>query len=182
MTKPNIILDLDNTLISSVPLEDIDNIKNFKNKSQLFSHYIMDDYYVVFERPYLQHFLTFLFKHFNVSIWSAASKNYVLSIVDNVILTNPNRKLQHILFSYHCSLSKKYKKGSVKKLQMLWDSLKLKEYNNNNTIIIDDLNNVKHHQPDNCYHIKPFEFTDNDSNRDRELFHLIKYLKNIKPN
>jgi TFIIF-interacting CTD phosphatase-like protein len=178
MTKPNIFLDLDNTVISSVPLEEISTIKKFNAKSDLFSYYIMDDYYVVFERPYLQHFLDFLFKHFNVSVWSAASKNYVLSIVNNVILKNPNRKLQHILFSYHCSLSKKYKKGAVKKLQMLWDDLKLNPYNQENTIIIDDLNNVKEHQPDNCYHIEEFEFKHSNSHKDRELLKLIKYLKN----
>ena len=40
-----------------------------------------DYYYVVFERPYLQSFLDYIFDKFNVYVWTAASKDYALYII-----------------------------------------------------------------------------------------------------
>ena len=98
--KPNIILDLDQTIISSEPFESLDNKKHEK-KIKLFNYKNMDDYYLVFERPGLQKFLKFLFKNFNVSVWTAATKDYALFIIENMILKNKkNRHLDYIFFSY----------------------------------------------------------------------------------
>jgi hypothetical protein len=133
MNKPNIILDLDQTLISSEPFESFDNKKHEK-KTKLFKYKNMDDYYLVFERPGLQKFLKFLFKNFNVSVWTAATKDYALFIIENMILKNKkNRHLDYIFFSYHCDISKKLTKNS-KDLSLLWKTYKLKGYSKNNTI------------------------------------------------
>ena len=56
----NIILDLDQTIISGEPSEEYDFEKN-KNKASKFKFEVMDDLYIIFERPDLQKFLTFLF-------------------------------------------------------------------------------------------------------------------------
>ena len=63
--KINVILDLDSTLICAEPIESLP-----KGDFSEFKVYNMDDYYKVFERPYLQEFLDFLFANFNVSIWT----------------------------------------------------------------------------------------------------------------
>jgi TFIIF-interacting CTD phosphatase-like protein len=180
--KINIVLDLDNTIISAVPVEDFPWGDESKKKVEKLKLHNMEDYYLVFERPGLQDFLDYIFENFNVSVWSAASKNYVLYIIENIIYQKPGRKLHHIFFSYHCNLSKKLYNGGLKQLDMLWDCFDLSLYNSSNTIIIDDLKRIKKIQPCNCYNIKPFEFTDEDSYKDNELSILKKYLEDIRKN
>ena len=181
--KLNIILDLDNTILSAIPLEEFPWSEDNKEKSTNFTIHNMEDYYIVFERPYLQEFLDYIFEHFNVSIWSAASKNYVLFIIDKIIIGNKkNRKLNYIFFSYHCSLSKKLCNGGLKQLNMIWDIFRLDGFNKSNTFIVDDLEKVKKIQPCNCYNIKPFEFLDSGSENDKELKKLMKHLETLDLN
>ena len=107
--KPKFIFDLDQTIISGEPIEEYDFEKN-KKKAAKFRFETMENYYIIFERPYLQQFLTFVFKNFDVSVWTAASKDYALFIIEKIIIAgNKDRKLDYIFFSYHCGLSKKYK-------------------------------------------------------------------------
>lgn len=179
--KINILLDLDQTLISAESTSDY-NFKKNKSKSNKFTFYDMDGYYIVFERPDLQPFLDNLFANFNVSIWTAASKDYALFIIDKIILQNkPKRKLDWVFFSYHCDISKKIKKGS-KSLEILWDVYKIPGYNKNNTFILDDYDEVYNTQPNNCIIAKAFEFEDSDSNQDDFLKQLSEKLKDLKKN
>ena len=175
--KFNILLDLDQTLISAEALEEYDAVKN-KAKSEKFKSETMDEYYIVFERPGLQEFLTYLFDNFNVSIWTAASKDYALFIIDKFILnpTKLGRKLDWIFFSYHCDISKKIKKGS-KMLDMMWNEYKIDGYNKDNTIILDDYDEVYKIQPNNCIIAFAFEFTDDDSDKDRFMYDLKEAMK-----
>ena len=87
MTKKkfNVFLDLDQTLISAEANDEFD-FNNSKEKSKKFTSYDMDGYYIVFERPGLQDFLDYLFANFNVSIWTAASKDYAIFIIDKLYL------------------------------------------------------------------------------------------------
>ena len=94
--KGHIILDLDQTLISAEPSEEYNFAKN-REKSKKFVFHDMDGYYVVFERPGLQSFLTYLFDNFNVSIWTAASKRY--SLLKNLLLQEI-RIAKSTLFSF----------------------------------------------------------------------------------
>lgn len=176
--KINIILDLDQTLICAEVTEEF-NFKKYKQKMLSFDFENMDGYYVVFARPGLQAFLDFLFANFNVSVWTAASKDYALFIIDKFILTKPDRNLDFIFFSYHCDLSKR-DKGGLKDLSMLWDAYGLQNYNVHNTLIIDDNVEVKRIQPCNCYMIKAFEFQQEGSENDMELDRLTDKLKYFK--
>ncbi len=176
--KLNVILDLDQTLISAEELSSFD-FKKYKKKIQLFNAKMMDDSYIVFARPHLDAFLDYLFENFNVSIWTAATKSYALFIINNFIKTKPNRKIDFIFFSYHCDYSMKCKKG-LKNLSILWDNFGLKGYNKDNTVIIDDNDKVKRLQVCNCYAIPPFEFTDKDSEEDTELLSLIGKLEALR--
>jgi TFIIF-interacting CTD phosphatase-like protein len=178
--KPNILLDLDATLISAEASEDFD-FEQYKEKSKLFRSDDMDGYYIVYSRPHLQEFLDYLFEHFNVTIWTAASKDYALFIIENIILNNiKDRKLDFIFFSYHCDWSKHKKKYS-KELSMLWDIHKIPGYNENNTVIIDDFKkDVYKCQTNNCIIAPPFEFTDQNSENDTFLKNIIPSLQKMK--
>lgn len=174
INKPNMLLDLDNTIICAEAYEEYDK-KKYKKKEDLFRHDDMDGYYIVFSRPYLQEFLDYAFENFNVTVWTAASKDYALFIIENIILNkNPDRQLDFIFFTYHCDLSKKQMKWS-KNLCMLWDIHNLSGYDKNNTIIIDDyISEVHKHQPNNCIISPAFEFIDKGSENDT-------FLKDILP-
>ena len=176
--RTNLIFDLDQTLISAEDWDTQEFNKN-KKKAKKFTFHDMDGYYIVFERPNLQSFLDYAFANFNVSVWTAASKDYALFIIDNIILTKPDRHLDWIFFSYHCDISKK-KKGGTKDLDMLWDEYKLTGYNKNNTIILDDYDEVYNTQPDNCIIAVPFEFEQEDSENDRYLQDLQESLATVK--
>jgi TFIIF-interacting CTD phosphatase-like protein len=179
--KCNFILDLDQTLISAEATEEYDFNKHTA-KAKKFDFEDMDGYYIIFSRPYLQTFLDFIFKHFNVSVWTAASKDYALFIIDKIIIGNrPNRKIDWVFFSYHCNVSNK-KKGGSKNLSMLWDIYKCRGYHPYNTIILDDYDEVYDTQPDNCIIAKPFEFLDKASYNDTFLKDLMPHLLKMKQN
>lgn len=175
--KINFILDIDETLLSAIPTEEIDFDK-IKKKAKKVKYEQMEDYYILFLRPHLDKFLDFLFENFNVSIWTAASKDYALFIVNKIILNgNSKRKIDYIFFSYHCNASKKLKKNT-KDLSMLWDLYKIKGYNKNNTIIMDDYDEVYNNQKDNCiFVVPPFKFLSDNSENDRFLKDLIPKIK-----
>lgn len=180
MSKPYIFLDLDQTLISAEALDEEYDPKKHKKKAKKFEFKSMEPYYIIFERPGLQPFLDYLFANFNVCVWTAASKDYALFIIDKIILaSNPERHLEYIFFSYHCNISKKLKKGT-KDLSILWDIYKLKEFNNGNTIILDDYDEVFNTQPNNCIIATPFYFTKPDSENDKFLKELVPKLDQIK--
>ena len=184
--KKVVILDLDETIINSAE-KDSFNFKKYKDKVEEFKYHDMDGYYLVFERPELQEFLDFLFENFNVSVWTAATKDYAKFIVDKSILTKKNRNLDHLFFSYHCDYCKKLNNGT-KDLDMLWEHYNLPGYSKDSTILIDDYNkvyktNVKNKkQPNNCFKIVPFVFKKKSSENDNELNKIKEYLVNWNNN
>lgn len=190
-TKPKpekrirIFLDLDQTVISAEDEKEYDkNNPKDAEKGKKFRYFELKEdgkvIYTIFERPGLQKFLDYLFANFNVSVWTAASQSYALFIIDKIILAGKkNRQLDWIFFSKHCDWSKKLKHGT-KDLTMLWDVYKESDYNKDNTIIIDDYDEVYKTQPGNCVIAKPFDFKDSDSDKDTYLQQLKNYLKELK--
>jgi hypothetical protein len=178
-SKLNCVLDIDQTLISAEAEDEYDFKKN-KVKAKLFSYEDMESYYLVFERPGLQEFLDYIFANYNVSVWTAASKDYALFIVDKMLLKGkPERNIDWLFFSYHCDLSKKHK-GSSKDLTMLWDVFGIEGYTPKNTIILDDYKEVKKGNPGNCIAVKPFEFQDEGSENDTHLEEIKVKLEKVK--
>ena len=181
----NIVLDLDQTLISGEEYSKF--VKGHKNFSKQFYNRDkqvnlksceMDEDYIVYERPGLQKFLDWLFKNFNVSVWTAASKSYGLHIIENIVLQKDNRSLDFAFFSYHCDISQKHT-DNTKDLSMLWNRFDFNGYNENNTIIIDDYDEVYKTHPNNCIPIKKFNFIDNDCESDNELNIIREKLEKI---
>lgn len=175
----SIVLDLDQTIISGEAVNEFD-ISN-KDKMKLFRYSTMDNYYYIFERPGLQEFLTYLFKNFKVSVWTAASKDYALFIIENIIIGNhKDRRLEWIFYSHHCGISQKCKKA-IKDLTVLSDYFKIDEFKSKSgSFIFDDNEEVYEAQPDRCLIAKPFYFTDKGSEHDNYLKKVIKQLKTKK--
>lgn len=176
-----IVLDLDQTLISAEKPSDITNLDPVKKNN--FTSHNMDDLYVVFERPGLQKFLAYIFENCNVNIWTAASKDYAMFIINNIILGNhKNRKLNYVLFSYHCDISQdKSKSGCTKDLNTLWDLYNIKGFNKNNTVIVDDyVEDVFDKQKNNCIIAPEFKINSANSANDTFLTDLIPYLRDYR--
>lgn len=161
MPNINIFLDLDNTIISAEETKNIENINLYPERYKF-------DKYTIIPRPHLEEFLNYLFKNFDVSIWTAASKSYALFIIKNIIIKNhTNRKIKVILFYENT------KNILNKKLSSLWNIWHQHVFNELNTLIIDDLKDV-YDANKNCYLIKPFYY--HDFKEDKELLVLKKYL------
>ena len=181
-SKKHLVLDLDQTLIAAETPEDFKKFSDgIKKQNSAYHRHDMDTDFFVFERPHLQDFLTYIFANFTVSVWTAASKNYALFIIKNIILKTKDengndyqpRNLNYIFFSYHCSLSKqkygkkKDKKDKKKRKDEIMHTKNLKimssyfniqnDEDHKNTIIFDDYNEVYNTQPDNCIIAAPFE-------------------------
>lgn len=170
----NIILDLDNTLISAVELDGYNEKTNLE-KSRKFESFDVDNYYKVFKRPNVDKFIKFLFENCkHVSVWSAGTKDYVLKIVDELFI----KKGYHphfVFFLYHCNLSDKNHKG-IKDLDMVVKHFK---YDKDKTYIVDDLDDVIHINKQNSFHIKDFEYYNKNSENDKELLRIMEKIKKI---
>lgn len=181
----NIFLDLDSTLIQSVEIDKIpekgEQKKQFVEKMKKFSYKNMENYYLVFQRPFLQEFLDYLFENFNVSVFTAASKDYAIFIIEKFILTNSSRKLDYIFFDYHTDISEETTRQH-KSIKMIQNLFKLPNYTTSNTIIIDDNIDVYEPQNNNCIIAIPFHFKTPLSENDDYLSGLINRLKLLQNN
>nr|QXT57808.1 haloacid dehalogenase-like hydrolase [Rhinella marina erythrocytic-like virus] len=177
----NVILDLDETLISTHRLSKFTKT-NYKH-ANMFHYKRMDDKYIVIARPGLDEFLDWLFSRYTVSVWTAASQPYAMFVVENFIMSKPNRVPLHVFSSKHCDFSEKV--GSCHKDLRILFKIFPEYYNKDNTIIIDDHANVHDSQKTNSYHIPPFLFLDPQSYKDKHLENvrrfLHKYMRSSKP-
>lgn len=189
--KINIFLDLDQTLLSAESLqkdeddEDDDeiiyDIEANKRKARKFNYKNMEGYFVIFERPYLQEFLDYLFANFNISVWTAASRIYCIFVIEHLLLRGKTEKrhLDNVLYSYHGKKQTKLKKG-MKNLSMLWDLYHLPNVNENNTIILDDHPDVHKTNSLNSILVPAFNFFDKNSENDDYLKNLIPKLETLR--
>ncbi len=175
----HIFLDLDQTCISAHETNEFDP-NQYKEKMDVTPYGKFENYYYIFERPYLQMFLDHIFANFTVSICTAATKDYAIFIVDNMIIKKrPERKIKYLFHSYHCDISKKVLNSS-KNLSMLWNVYDLQDVDQTNTCIIDDYDEVAKTQPYNCIVAPPYTFTDFNSQEDTFLLRITNYLKSKK--
>jgi hypothetical protein len=184
--KLNVCLDLDNTLIQA--LEPSDRKKIPSELSSKFRYVDYIPFFRIYERPHLQRFLDYIFEHFNVSVITAAEKQYGLFIIENFILTKPERKLSFVFYRYHVDLSREIYSG-VKDLRMLWELFKIPGFYKHNTVIIDDLDMVYQTNPNNTIRIPGFFIVDEETNKvnydmvnDDELLNVMHQLEFLKEN
>jgi TFIIF-interacting CTD phosphatase-like protein len=186
--KINVILDLDNTIINAIEMSQKINVPSQTN----LEYRDMVPLFRVYARPHLQEFLDFLFDNFNVSVFTAADKDYALFIIENFIYANrPDRKLKVFFYRYHVDKSHK-EYGGVKDLRILWDMFKVDGFYPCNTIIIDDLDMVAKTNPYNVLPVKAFyvindededkPFYNQDASKDDTLIQVQYKLQAIKEN
>ena len=83
----------------------------------------MDGTYIICERPHLSDFMDWLFKNFNVSVWTAASKDYALFIIKILYYVEKKIVNYNLSFSIICDLSQivyKDQDEPQKKLELLY--------------------------------------------------------------
>jgi hypothetical protein len=183
MTKNNIILDLDNTIISCLTNNQknasiITSLKEkINNYSELQEHKIIK--YIIFERNNLKEFFDYIFEYFNVSIWTAATRRYTSFIISNIF---KDRKIDYVFFDYHVNLSKKLYDNNMKHIDLLTKTFKIESFNYNNTIIIDNLDNIANeNMPYKSYKCVPFNIIEqiNSYDNDNELLNIINHVSKI---
>ena len=182
--KLNVILDLDNTIVNALSIEDRRKLpaefaKNFK-----FQDYI--PFFRIYARPHLEEFLDYLFKNYNVAVLTAAEKDYALFIVERFILTKPNRHLEFIMFRTQVDMAEELF-GGMKDLRVIWETFKVNNFYPSNTIIIDDLDLVAQTNPNNTLRIEAFFIVDEetgevnlDSDKDKELLNMMVEIDFLK--
>ncbi len=161
--KLNVVLDLDSTLINTVDynplLESVYKCKKY------------DENTLICARPYLDEFLEWLFDNCNVSVFTAADKDYALFVINNFI---GKRKMDFIFYRYHLYMGMK-DFGGAKDLRLIWDTFKMYDFDCSNTLIIDDSPEVKATNPLNCIMIHPFE-----ANKDFKDTHLLQVKQRLE--
>jgi hypothetical protein len=179
----NIFLDLDSTCIYSLDYNttELSYINSLKSHGLTVKN--MENMFWVVERPGLQPFLDFLFSNFNVSVWTAATKDYALWIIDEYIAPpNSDRQLEFILWSEHCELCQdKYQAETSKDLSVFWRIFGLDDnFSVKNTLILDDnCVRVWDRQECNCLLIKGFEADEPNCWQDNELPRTRDHLQNF---
>lgn len=180
MRKLNLVLDLDNTLISSISFLEMKSLKNIKKRKLTYK--IMTNYYNVYYRPYLDKFLDYAFKNFHITIWTAASRDYATFIIDNIILGDKKhtRKIKMLLYDKNCEQSQQlYNSKSPKDLRYLYN---FEGYHPCDTIIMDDLPEVYNANPRQTIRAIYFDAKKNNSENDIFLLRAKDELEKIRKN
>lgn len=177
----HVLLDLDETIICSVHSDKPLDTENYERVKHLEHH--VNEPFTIFERPYLQKFLDYLFENYKVSVFTASSKDYCLYIVDKFILNKPERHLEFVFFQYHCKLSEERYAGNNKRISLLCSDFDLDDvFPLDSTVLIDDRKEWMQDQPDYVINIKPFVVDETDSHNDIELITMIAQLEERRAN
>ena len=170
----NIVLDLDNTIISSLIKDEYKKIDD-KLKKNFTS--ICGGLYYTMPRPHLDKFLEYIFPRFHVSVWTAATKDYAKEIIDKFVLKNKKYKLREFLYDVHCKESMQYiNPNTMKDLNYLYVSKK-RNFNKNNTVIVDDLKEVLKNNKQNSIDSEYFDSSKKNASSDTFLLNIINDLK-----
>ena len=102
---PNVILDLDETIIHAIRHEPINPklINSFKQHIITIGNAGNAVNIQIVERPFLQEFLDFLFENFNVGVWTAAKNDYALEVVRKIVVPPGREKSRKLMFVYSAS-------------------------------------------------------------------------------
>lgn len=162
-----LLLDLDWTCICAIPMDQLDTVKN-PEKFPVYKDF--EKTYRIYERPYLQQFLDKAFKKYKVAVWTAAGISYANFVIDNFILTKPNRKLEFVMWSDHCDVSEE-RYDHQKKLKML-------DFYGMKMVILDDNDEVLDTQSRKSVDSRAFDITQEETGDDDFLF--MTALKEIQ--
>lgn len=134
-------------------------------------------------RPYLHEFLTSAYEDYNIVIWSATGMIWIEEKMKLLgVATHPDYKIWFYLDSTAMISVHIPEKGvvDVKPLGVIWG--KYPDYSSKNTIMFDDIRRNFLMNPRSGLRIRPFRQAHFNRDTDRELFKLMKYLRNIAEN
>jgi hypothetical protein len=156
MKLKNIVLDLDNTLISTVSITQLNSLLENDDKVPLqFIKYDVNPEMIIFIRPHLQEFLDYIFDNYNVGIFTAGESYYAYHVIQNVILDNKtNRTIDFIMTNPHYE-NCFHRYGHFKYMDYI--TSKVPNYTKNNTKIIDDSVLVFDSNRNNTIKAEPFD-------------------------
>tara|TARA_A100001015_G_C15001582_1_gene718744 strand:- start:84 stop:722 length:639 start_codon:yes stop_codon:yes gene_type:complete len=192
MNKINLVLDIDDTLIKTVVIneksiikkQDFNDIKIVKLPNFLG---------IVYIRPYLLNFLKFCFSYFNISFWTSGSSLYCREIL-KLILTNEQYEKTNLILARDNNNYVDIKTNIIyrniiyndvilKPLDLLFnDKNHSKIFNRRNTLIIDNNKKISNSNFSNSILIEEFNLNKDDiglcyiSN----LLHIIKDIDDIR--
>lgn len=165
--RPQLLLDLDNTLLCALTPEEADEFVGRKKKGAKhlgrFEMLDMGDFQV-YLRPGVHEFLDYAFANFRVSVFTAASFPYGAYIVDNLLLPKGKRvrRVRNFGFFFaqpHSDASQE-KYGNPKDLRLLSEEYGLSDFSKKNTLFLDDLPEVgRGHNSGNVVRAKYFDVT-----------------------
>lgn len=166
--RPLLVLDLDETLVHAE-----EKAKPLPGRSPDFT----TSDYVVYKRPHLDEFLSRMWKHYDIAVWSAAGTLYVNRVVEVIFAdqrqpvfvfsgARSTRRFDHDSHQeYYIKDLKKVRKRGFDKARML---------------IVDDLERNAQRNFGNAVYVREF----NGELDDEELLLLADYLETLsdKPN
>ncbi|XP_057306707.1 ubiquitin-like domain-containing CTD phosphatase 1 isoform X1 [Hydractinia symbiolongicarpus] len=132
-------------------------------------------------RPYLHEFLTAVYPHYDIVIWSATGMKWIKAKMQELgVSNNGNYKLSFMLDSGAMITvhTEKYGVVETKPLAVIWG--KYSQYSSKNSIIFDDLRRNFLMNPSSGLKIRPFKNAHANRDTDRELLKLSRYLLKIK--
>jgi hypothetical protein len=171
----NIVLDLDSTLIQTVPEHVAQTLMKRSPRSvnyrvlQVFLPQSQPIYVVL--RPYVYYFIEWCLRRYKVGIWSAGTDQYVHSVISQCF---GDYEFAFVLSRshYHAS-SQQY--GTFKDLRYVQTQY---GWNPAHTVLIDDLNQGVTEPPPWVFAVKPFDLQtiESSQNLDQELLGVIDWL------
>lgn len=176
----NILLDLDETLITSIPKENINDpyIQHLKSYDTL---YIPDLSMYIVIRPYLRLFIKQLTKKYKIGIWTNAEKSYAHSII-NILFPHflETEIPELVLTREHVNHSQKIF-GGYKNISYI-ELVTYGKWKKANTCIIDDNINVIQTNQGSSIYIPPFIFLIGNfgSVYDTYLLNLLESLESLE--
>ena len=144
----------------------------------LFDHRSVGEKGVELMRPYLHEFLSGAYGYYDIIIWSATNMKWIeVKMQELGVAQNSNYKITFYLDSKAMVsvVSPEYGFVETKALGVIWGKYP-DVYNEENTIIFDDLGRNFLMNPQNGLKIKPFKNAHTSRYTDDELLKLLKYL------
>ncbi|KAI9021657.1 HAD-like domain-containing protein [Phycomyces nitens] len=134
----------------------------------------------MYVRPYQDRFLDYIFKHFEVMVWSSAQPINVDRMCRMFEAHRPNLLKVWDRTSFNLTPAEYNKKTlTIKDLEIIWR--KFDKYNATNTIMLDDSTEKLTMQPHNHVHIKTFDHLCPQFRKhgEQELLSVINYLDKL---
>ena len=144
----------------------------------LFDHRSVGEKGVELMRPFLHEFLAGVYEYYDIIIWSATDMKWIeVKMQELGVAQNANYKITFYLDSKAMVsvVSPEYGFVETKALGVIWGKYP-DNYNEENTIIFDDLGRNFLMNPHNGLKIKPFKNAHTSRYTDDELLKLLRYL------